>query len=94
MVRRTPSNLVLVVWEEIPTPLPVLFICMCLSFEFQIYRSYCISACNNKPRLLRAHRDRNDTLFTGSRPSIAEKQMKWGQRTKLDKLVLHKARLA
>jgi hypothetical protein len=28
-------------------------------------------------------------LFTGCRPAIDEKQVKWGQRAKLDKLVPH-----
>jgi hypothetical protein len=35
MVRRTPSNFVLVVCAECSTALSVLFICMYLSFEFQ-----------------------------------------------------------
>src|SRR5260370_36776221 len=91
MVRRSPSNLVLVVCAETSTALSVLFICMYLSFEFQ----FCFRiACDHEPRVLRAHRRRNDALFTGCRPAIGEKYMKWGQRTKFDELVLHEARLA
>jgi hypothetical protein len=37
---------------------------------------------------------RKRRLFTGCRAAIAEKQMKRGQRTKLDELVLHEPRFA
>ena len=37
----------------------------------------------------KAHRHCNDTLFVGCRPAIAEKQVKRGEWTKLDELVLH-----
>jgi hypothetical protein len=36
----------------------------------------------------------NRKLFTGCRAAIGEKQMKRGQRTKLDELVLHEPRFA
>src|SRR5712664_38783 len=60
MVRRTPSNLVLVVCAETSTALCVLFICVYLSFEFQFAFRIAFrllqAGQSSRPRPLSAHK--------------------------------------